>query len=118
MTNFATISNDLLDTVTGGSTPSPSPSSHPTTTTRSGGSCGGNDALAATLQSLQSSLASLTSNNGNNSNQMLTYMMIGLMLARRNDVYVYDGGGGYGGYGGYGGGWGGGYGFHGGCKGW
>ena len=120
MTNLETISTDALEAVTGGTgSTTRGHGSGSGSGTGTGGSLGtgsGLDGLLAELTSLQKSLSGLTNNGTNNT---MLYLMLGLFMAHRNDVYVYGGGGGWGepmwggGWGGGGGCWGGGC-----CKGW
>ena len=90
-----TIDTNLLDTVTGGTTPSPGPVSP------SGGTSGGsgNDQVLATLQNIQSSLSDLGKNNNSlfsGQNGALLMMTMAFAFSRNSSTtVVYGGGGGW-----------------------
>ena len=88
-----TIDNNLLDTVTGGTTPvSPGP-------IPSGGSGGGNSQVLSTLQNIESSIKDLGNNQNNGlfggSNSAMLMMTMAMAMARNNNTTIVYGGGGW-----------------------
>ena len=88
-----TIDSDLLDTVTGGTAPSPS------TPAPTGGSSDSNSQILSTLQNIQGSLADLGKNNNSlfgGQNGALLMMTMAFAFSRNNNTtVVYGGGGGW-----------------------
>lgn len=88
-----TIDQDLLDTVTGGTTPA-TPAPTPT-----GGSGGGNCQVLSTLQNIESSLSDLGKNNNSlfsGQNGALLMMTMAFAFSRNSSTtVVYGGGGGW-----------------------